>query len=69
MSDKKVKLYYKVYADRNSMNRNFYVEKPENLEIVANESYESDNCEYPVVFEPIWLTEKDFNNLEEFEGF
>ena len=69
----KKKLYYRVYQNRENMYGNSFIEKPENIKTIIEEwqknVYECDPDELPPVFEPIFMNEDKFNNLEEFEGF
>ena len=61
------KLYWKMYQDRNSVNGTSVIIKEEQIKDEINAAREYDAL-LPV-FEPVFMTEEEFNNLPEFKGF
>lgn len=68
---KKKIMYFKVYQDKDSINCGFYVDSKKNIENSLEhwlEEFEYSGEPFPVI-EPVLMTEKEFKNLPEFEGF
>lgn len=64
--------YFKVYQDRYSMHGDYYVDTIENCinQMAAFMEQCNENDEIlPPVFEPVEMTEGEFNDLPEFEGY
>jgi hypothetical protein len=72
-SDNKEKLYFRVYQDKVSTNEDdlYYIDTVENVMNMCNSSDFKDECfdDLPPIFEPIFMNEKEFNNLPEFNGY
>lgn len=72
MSEEKV--YYKIYQDKECMDNNYYVEEFENLPS-SIEAWAVSHLEDPEnyglfpVIEPVMMTEEEFDNLPEFQGY
>lgn len=65
-----LRVYYKVYQDKESMDGSFYVETKEGVEKSLPYWIDENNdggC-MPVL-EPTVMTVEDFENLPEFQGF
>ena len=64
------KLYFRVYQDKENMD-SFYVDTKRNTELSIDSWIEEHNeTDEPMpVIEPILMTEKEFEDLPEFEGF
>jgi len=72
-------VYYKVYNSRSEMDGKFHITTLNGIEDFVyddfREKYTFDVSlnkhlyKSPVVIEPIWLSEEDFENLPDFEGF
>lgn len=67
----KKKLYWRMYQDKNSINYTSVVitqkDMIQEVEYIYNE-YGEEYDDLPV-FEPVFMTEEEFNNLPEFDGF
>jgi len=66
------KLFLKVYQTKHLIDSTYFIERVENLPTLleAEESEFNENEDYlPFVFEPVFMTEEEFNNLPEFTGF
>jgi len=61
------KLYYKMYEDVKSIPGKSVVIEPDQMIDEINASREC-GCDMPV-FEPVFMTESEFNELPEFTGF
>ena len=63
-------LYWKVYLDKENTDA-FFVDTIDNITENAAQWLEDayDNDSYPPVIEPILMTETEFKNQPEFEGF
>ena len=68
--DNTKKLYFKVFQDRECIDYSYFVDKPENINTII-ESWEENKVyeELPPVFEPIFMTEEEYNNLPDFQGY
>lgn len=64
-------LFFKVYKNRHVMRGAFFVERPEKItEEYLRDCFEDafENGNFPVL-EGIMMTEEEFENLPEFEGY
>lgn len=63
-------LYWRMYQDKlNVHGRSVIITQEEMMnEIKHAREYYSEDEDFPV-FEPVFITEEEFKNLEEFEGF
>lgn len=64
------KLYWKMYQDKDSIEfQSVIITQEEMIREVEYINKEfGEDYDFPV-FEPVYMTEEDFNNLPEFEGF
>jgi len=64
-------MYFKVYQDKECMGRTFYVDTKEGIKNSLpawRESYEDGEELFPVI-EPVLMTEKEFEELPDFDGY
>jgi hypothetical protein len=64
----KKKLYFKVYQDREDTDI-YYIETFDNVMKMCKDIDYIIDSELSPVFEPVYMTEEEFENLPEFEGF
>ena len=67
-------LYFKVYQNKDSLNGAFFIEEINKIRQMYGLSDYADFLECKEdnsipVFEPIFMTKEEFDNLPEFEGF
>ena len=66
------KIYFKVYQDKDSIDGMYYVDTIanciKNIPHWLKEYRENDEC-LPPIFEIVEMTDEEFENLPEFEGF
>lgn len=61
------KLYFKVYQDKHNTIV-YYVDTQDGILNLCQQCLD-DGCLESPVFEPVWMTEEEFDCLEEFTGF
>lgn len=67
---KEKKLYWKMYQDKNSIKyRSVIITQEDMINEVNYWNNEGNEDEDAPVFEPIFMTEEEFNKLPEFKGF
>lgn len=64
------KVYWKMYQDKYCINFNSVILTEEDMikEVKGFFEYHDEEDDAPI-FEPVYMTEEDFKNLPEFEGF
>ena len=63
------KMYFKIYLDKENIDTHFVEEAEAMIDLFSH--FEKNSGEYKLfpIIEPIMLTEEEFKNLPEFEGF
>lgn len=71
----KLKVFYKIYQDRETVqgekNPTFYIDTMESIQVSMRhwlEDFYNTGSQMPV-FEPVLMTEQEFDSLPEFQGF
>lgn len=64
------KLYWKMYQSKEETSgQSVVLTLNDMLKEIEAFASEMDEDELPPVFEPVYMTEEEFNDLEEFQGF
>lgn len=64
------KCYWRMYQDKNNIDgSSVIITKEDMIDEVDYWNNYGDQEEDPPIFEPVFLEEDDFNNLDEFQGF